>query len=799
MQQNVFRRVATGSSMMIFGLALLFSGCGTSTSSGSTPDDPVVPTDPTATVANSIALGPISGATVTVWDVAGQSLYQTETTTFNAATELMDDNLTLVPYAEQTVGKFTVSSLGGLASTRLVLVKSEGGEDIDPDDDGQYVKAEVKPVQGSLYAYVTVADLLNNNVRVNVFTTIAAEWIRQEKLTNETEIKSVLAKLSERLFKVSGTALSAFNPAKLSTGGVMEDLALLSDSQSYADTAASVTIQELYTGTTHLLQDTDNDALFDDFELLVGTSPALKNSDGDALGDYGEFYAGSDPLSKDTADYEDILTPYQWHLDANEQNDINVEAVWASYAGRRNIYVGVVDTGVQAVHPDLVSNLDLAKSYRYSDGSNDPSPDTNQLASDPYLSAHGTACAGLVAASGWNNIGVKGVAPFVKLAGYNVFSLATLTDVAFSDALSKPVDISSNSWGDPSEILYADLTLIDSMQTGAEQGRDAKGIVYVMAAGNDRSYSGYSPLKIGNANNAGVANNPYVITVTATDMDGTYSSYANFGANILLAAPGGEFGEQYDPANGAAIVTTDYTGYDYGFESTGFVDTYRSGVYFDVAGNGNGDYTNYMNGTSAATPMVSGVAALMLSANPALTYRDVRYLLATTAKMNDIHDGNWTTNAAGWHINHNYGFGLLDAEAAVTAAENFTSLGAEVVLPKRTNDVTDTTVPDNNTVGLTATINEPQTLSVEHVDVWVTIDHARPGDLDIWLKSPQGTMSHLAYGGQYYLEGSYSNWRFSTVRCLDENAAGDWNLTVKDLRSGTAGTFKSWSLQIRGR
>jgi subtilisin-like proprotein convertase family protein len=804
-RQKVFHRVTFGGGMALLGVALLFGGCGSGGGS-STPDDPVVPTDPAPTVANSIALGPVSGATVTVWDLAGTKRFETLTTAFSPATDLSDDNVTLLPYAEQTVGKFTVS-LSGLASDRLLLVKSEGGVDIDPDDDGHFVAAEVKPVQGSLYAYVTVADLLNNNVRVNAFTTIAAEWIRQEGLTDETEIKSVLARLSGFLFAASSTPLSAFNPAKL-TGSTMDDLILLSDAQSYADVMASTTIQELFTGTTHLLQDTDNDAFFDDFELLVGTDPASKNSDGDALGDYGEFFAGTDPTVSDTTAHEDVLYPYQWHLENTGQdagsiyggsgipgNDINVVPVWESYAGRRNIYVGIVDTGVQAIHPDLVANLDLSRSYRYSDGASDPTPDADQLASDPYGSGHGTACAGLIAASGWNDIGVRGVAPLVKLAGYNVFSLPT--DANFADALNREIDISSNSWGYGSEYLVPDPTLIASVQTATETGRDGKGTVIVFAAGNDRNYNGYkdennNTLHIGNANNSEILNNPYVLTVTAINADGQYSSYANYGANILVSAPGGEYG-----INEPAIVTTDYTGLTYGLDSTGFANSYRGGYRFDVPGNENGDYTNYMNGTSAATPIVSGIVALMLTANPALTYRDVGYILATTAKKIDPSDGDWTTNGAGYPVNHNYGFGLVDADAAVAAAESFTSLGAETVLAKRTNNAAQA-IPDNNTLGVTSTLNETQSLSVEHVDVWVTISHARPGDLDIVLVSPQGTESHLAYGGQYYLEGSYSNWRFSTVRSLDENAQGMWTLKVKDLRADATGTLNSWSLQIHG-
>ncbi len=801
-RQKFFHRVGQPFGLAVFSLALLLNGCGSGSSSGtialSDSSDPADPTPtPTPAIQNSIALGPVGGATVTVWSLAGQPYVQTVSTAFDAATDLSDDNHTLVPYAEQRVGKFSVA-LPGLPLDQLVLVKSEGGEDIDPNDDGQYDAAAVQAVPGSLYAYVTVSDLQNNRVRVNAFTTLAAEWIRQEGLTDAAEIKKVLAELAKKLYTASAADnnLSDFNPADLAADGSVADLTLLADPALFTEAVASKTIQELFTGTTHLLRDTDNDGLFDDFELLIGTDPYSKNSDGDALGDYGEFIAGTDPLVADTASYEDNLTAYQWHLDSTEPNGIDVASVWESYAGRRNLHVGIVDTGVQAVHPDLVSNLDLAKSYRYSDGTNDPSPDANQLANDPYLSSHGTACAGLVAAAGWNKIGVRGVAPFVKLAGYNAFS--NPTDASFANALGREVDISSNSWGDPAEVLVTDQVLIDSIKTGVETGRGGKGTVYVMAAGNDRSYTGYAPLHIGNANNAGVANNPYVITVTAIDTDGGYSSYANFGANVLVSAPGGEFGEQYDAANGAAIVTTDYTGYTYGLESTGFVNTYRDGYFFDVPGNTNGDYTNYMNGTSAAAPMVSGIVALMLGANPALTYRDVRYILATTAKKNDPGNSDWTTNGAGYPINHNYGFGRVDAAAAVAKAETFTSLGAETVLPKRTNDVPDTAIPDANATGVSSTITVPESLSVEHVDVWVTIGHNRPGDLDIRLVSPEGTESRLAYGGAYYLEGSYTNWRFSTVRCLDENAKGTWTLKVRDLRATETGVFMSWSLQIRG-
>jgi subtilisin-like proprotein convertase family protein len=265
---------------------------------------------------------------------------------------------------------------------------------------------------------------------------------------------------------------------------------------------------------------------------------------------------------------------------------------------------------------------------------------------------------------------------------------------------------------------------------------------------------------------------------------------------VLVSAPGGEFGLDYP-----AIVTTDLTGLTYGLDSWGFAEGYRGGKRFDVTGNENGDYTNYMNGTSAATPIVSGVVALMLDANPELSYRDVQYILATTAKMNDEGNGEWTTNGADYYINQNYGFGLVDAEAAVLMAKTFTSLGEEKVTSLFTASP-NVPIPTNGSA-VSSTITVPaETVveKVEHVDVWVSIpDHTFPGELDIVLVSPSGTESRLSYGGNYYIDGTYDNWRFSTVRCLDEDAAGPWILKVKDVGSFDTGTFVSWSLQIRGR
>ena len=84
---------------------------------------------------------------------------------------------------------------------------------------------------------------------------------------------------------------------------------------------------------------------------------------------------------------------------------------------------------------------------------------------------------------------------------------------------------------------------------------------------------------------------------------------------------------------------------------------------------------------SSAAPLVSGIVALMLDANPNLSWRDVKYVLAQSATQNDPNDADWTTNGAGLSINHKYGFGAVDASAAVDAALSWKNLPDEVSLP----------------------------------------------------------------------------------------------------------------------
>ena len=488
-------------------------------------------------------------------------------------------------------------------------------------------------------------------------------------------------------------------------------------------------------------------------------------------------------LTPTPAPKEDPLFSTQWYLENSGQTsgaenggtageDLHVSEVWKEFKGNKNNAVAVLDIGVEAKHPDLEANIDLSMSYRYFDGSNDPSPLNSRV-------PHGTCVAGIIAAKGWNGIGIRGVAPDAKLVGLNVLSAPT--EANLMDALGKAdIAISNNSWGAGGNGLNEFENLVETMQKGCQNGRNGKGTIYLFAAGNSRYGNNNS-----NTNMSSLTNNYYAITVSAVNANGTYASYSNYGPTVLVAGTGGEYGKK-EPA----IVTTDITGLNNGWDT--------NKTHYDVSGNENGDYTNTMNGTSAACPSVSGVVALMLNANPNLSWRDVRYILAATARKNDPSNDKWTSNAAGFHINYNYGFGMVDAQNAVEMSKTFEGLG-ELLTSESSIDV-NTTIPNDRKTALTSTAYIGKEMAVEYVDIWITIEnkkYGQIGDLEIKLTSPDGTESILAWSG-VKTYGRYGNWRFGTVRHLGEHALGQWKLSVKDADGDSDYTLMKWKLKVYG-
>ena len=255
---------------------------------------------------------------------------------------------------------------------------------------------------------------------------------------------------------------------------------------------------------------------------------------------------------------------------------------------------------------------------------------------------------------------------------------------------------------------------------------------------------------------------------------GEQSYYSEPGANILVAA--------HSNGDGEAITTTDI--HD------------DPDISSDDAGYDNGNVTNSFGGTSSATPLAAGVIALILESNENLTWRDLQHILVNSARKNDPSDSSWEVNGAGHDISHKYGFGAIDAGAAVSLAENWTNVDPEI---NQTfgpyNPSFSIPTSSNSWSEFNLQINED--ISLESIDVIVDIDHSNRGDLDIVLESPNGTQSWLA---EEHNDGGndYSNWLFNTVHHWDESSLGTWTLKIRDTTTGTSGTLNSWQIITHG-
>jgi len=314
---------------------------------------------------------------------------------------------------------------------------------------------------------------------------------------------------------------------------------------------------------------------------------------------------------------------------------------------------------------------------------------------------------------------------------------------------------------------------VTALEDGIRNGRDGKGTIFTFAAGNEFFMGD-------DVNFSAWTNSRYTITVGAVGKDLLHGEYSTGGAALVVSAPGGA------PE-------------DYGHLMT--------------AGIGTNTCADSGQGTSFACPVVTGVIALMLEANPDLSWRDVQGILATTSRNvdNDELDDTQTVNGAGlWHSNW-YGFGIIDAKAAVEAAEGWISFSEEIQaigLSREENAVLSDDVgnefvskirlnPDDD--------NYPDDFIVESTVVLLDLAHYNRGDLEIQLVSPSGTKSVLHPGKRpesSQLKGD-ERWKLMTVKNWGENPTGNWKLKVRDLvdRKPTPddNIFRQWRIVVYGR
>ena len=452
----------------------------------------------------------------------------------------------------------------------------------------------------------------------------------------------------------------------------------------------------------------------------------------------------------------------QWHLQNTGQGsgtvgeDANVTGAWDSVRGS-NVLISVVDDGVDHQHSDLSPNYLDAVDWDYCGNDGNPTPSSND--------GHGTSAAGVAAGIGDNNYGISGAAMDADLIGIRLIACSN-TDQDEADAVGHRRDlvaISSNSWGpsDSGKVVSGPGPLLQaSLEDNMYQGRGGLGTIVTLAGGNGRNNDD-------NSNYDGYANSRFTIGVAAITDYGNQAWYSEDGANILVAA--------HSRGGAQGITTADIRG------SGGYTST---------------DINNNFGGTSSATPLVSGVIALMLEANPSLTYRDVQHVLVHSARTNDASDNDWVTNGGGHDVNHKYGHGAIDAGLAVHIARNWTNVNPEYNWSSGEIDISQS-VPDNTANGLSDSVTVDAGLLVESVEVRFDADHTYRGDLEITLTSPDGTESRLAEKHEDN-NNNFNEWVFSSMLHWDESSDGVWTLDVNDRGNGDTGTWNHWELVIHG-
>ena len=529
----------------------------------------------------------------------------------------------------------------------------------------------------------------------------------------------------------------------------------------------------------------------------------------------------------------------QWHLhtqfnsqDYDVRASSRCEQAWRELDGfgDPSVVVAVADDGCKLDHEDFNSNGKFA-GWGYFQGERlviaediDADPD----AMYQNGSNHGTSCCGVAAGDVDAQLTV-GAAPRCRLlpikwesAGPSLF-ISDSKLITAMNYIADRCDIMSNSWGGVPTSMWAPPVLSRIRALAETGGRRRRGIVFLWAAGNDNcpidfaadqdvpfdsgvEVRGSSLVWVGVRTARRFRNNlvglPGLLHVAALASNARRSHYSNYGNGIEICAPSSNSHTYHRMTVRGLGITT----------STGPVD----------------GTTNSFGGTSSATPLVAGIAALVISANSELSALEVIALLKETAAKDLDMTGYQRTPPANFDADTSwdvspiapfadpafvdrgdaegswspwFGHGRVDALAAVRGASS------RLPIPLtdqrfRGSSAPDRSIPDNRIQGIKDTIVSAQTFDVGALTVTVEITHTYVGDLMVTLVSPTGTSVVLhsrAGGSSNDIARTYDLTTTPELRAFaGEPVHGDWLLRVQDLAARDRGRLMAWSLRIDG-
>ncbi len=299
--------------------------------------------------------------------------------------------------------------------------------------------------------------------------------------------------------------------------------------------------------------------------------------------------------------------------------DMNVASAWDFTTGSQSITIGIVDTGIDSLHPDLQSFGHLVSGYDAFNNVNSSAVDNGD---------HGTSVAGIAGAVMNNHIGISGVAPDCKLMSIAIFDIngtttSSIIARAFDTARVRGIDVLCNSWGGGTP----DQTITNAIDNAAISGRGGFGAVILFASGNDGYNSPIYPSVL-----------PNVLSVGASTPHDQKKAHGT--------------GNQF------------FWGSNYGENEIGDLDlTAPTNCYTLKSG---GAYDENFWGTSASCPNAAGVAALVLSVNPNQSKDQVVSNL--TRGCDKIGSVSYTTDKPNGKWSYYYGYGRINAYNSVRLA-----------------------------------------------------------------------------------------------------------------------------------